>query len=151
MSKAPVAYASFVLSSAHTRPERVLSCVLCSRRKVKCDRTFPCSNCKKSGVQCMQATVAPRQRRRKFAERDLLQQLQRYETLLNENNIVFKPLHVDEDTELIKGDSGDGLDQDFQEQHNSPSLSASTDKTSDTKIRTSKFVLSSSSYGLGKF
>jgi hypothetical protein len=99
----------------------------------------------------MQATVAPRQRRRKFAERDLLQQLQRYETLLNENNIAFKPLHVDEGTELIKGDSGNGVDQDFQEQHNSPSPSASTDKTSDTKIRTSKFVPSSNAYGLGKF
>jgi hypothetical protein len=143
--------ASFVPSFAHTRPERVLSCVLCSRRKVRCDRTFPCSNCKKSGVQCLRATVAPRQRRRKFAERDLLQQLQRYENLLNENNIAFNPLHVDEDTELIKADSGSGLDQDFQEQHNSLSPSACTDKTSDNKIRTSKSVPSSSAYGLGKF
>jgi hypothetical protein len=99
----------------------------------------------------MQATVAPRQRRRKFAERDLLQQLQRYETLLNENNIAFKPLQVDGDTEFIKGDSGSGVDQDLQEQHNSPSPSASTEKTSDAKIRTSKFVPSSSDYGLEKF
>ncbi|KAI1387312.1 uncharacterized protein F4822DRAFT_406119 [Hypoxylon trugodes] len=30
-----------------------LNCELCRRRKIKCDKSSPCSNCVKSGVQCV--------------------------------------------------------------------------------------------------
>ncbi|KAE8136518.1 hypothetical protein BDV38DRAFT_284003 [Aspergillus pseudotamarii] len=75
-----------------TRPQRVLSCVLCQQRKVRCDREFPCVNCIRAGVQCIPATGA-RQRRRRFPERELLERLRRYEALLRQNNIPFDPLH----------------------------------------------------------
>lgn len=43
----------------------------------------------------MPATLAPRQRRRHFPERELLERLRKYEDLLQQNNIAFEPLHRD--------------------------------------------------------
>jgi len=80
-------------SSHHPKPPRVLACVLCQQRKVKCDRKFPCANCIKSRSQCVPSTLAQRQRRRRFPERALLERLRKYEDLLQQNNIVFEPLH----------------------------------------------------------
>jgi hypothetical protein len=80
-------------SSQALKSQRVLACVLCQQRKIKCDRKFPCSNCTKSRAQCVPATQIPRRRRRRFAERDLLDQLRKYEDLLRQNNIDFEPLH----------------------------------------------------------
>jgi hypothetical protein len=77
------------------RPQRVLACVLCQQRKVKCDRKTPCNNCTKSGVECVSAAVAPRQRRRRFAEKELLDRLRHYEGLLRQNAVSFEPLHPD--------------------------------------------------------
>ncbi|OGM50622.1 putative C6 transcription factor [Aspergillus bombycis] len=76
-----------------TRPPRVLSCVLCQQRKVRCNREFPCFNCTRAGVQCIPAAGA-RPRRRRFPERELLERLRRYEALLRQNNIPFDPLHT---------------------------------------------------------
>ena len=76
------------------RPRRVLACVLCQKRKVKCDRRFPCANCLRVGVQCVPAiALTTRQRRRRFSERELLERLQDYEKLLRQNDIDFEPLH----------------------------------------------------------
>lgn len=85
--------------SSTVRPSRVLACVLCQQRKVKCDRKFPCANCVKHRAQCVPvATRAPRQRRRRFAERDLLDKLHSYESLLRQHQIEFEPLHEDTST-----------------------------------------------------
>ncbi|KAJ9484144.1 hypothetical protein VN97_g9235 [Penicillium thymicola] len=73
------------------KSRRVLACVLCQQRKIKCDRTFPCANCIRAGEQCEQAI---RQRRRRFPERDLLARLRHYESLLRQHNIKFDPLHT---------------------------------------------------------
>ncbi|OJJ96982.1 hypothetical protein ASPACDRAFT_33567 [Aspergillus aculeatus ATCC 16872] len=73
------------------QPRRVLACVLCQQRKIKCDRTFPCTNCVRAHVQCEQAT---RQRRRRFPEKELLTRLRLYESLLQQHNIKFDPLHT---------------------------------------------------------
>ena len=43
----------------------------------------------------MPATLAQRQRRRRFPERALLERLRRYEDLLRQNNVTFEPLHDD--------------------------------------------------------
>ena len=76
------------------KPQRVLACVLCQQRKVKCDRVFPCVNCLRAGAECVPAhALARRQRRRRFPERDLLERLRHYEILLSQNNIPFEPLH----------------------------------------------------------
>lgn len=86
-------------TSTSAKPRRVLACVQCQQRKVKCDRKFPCANCTRSHVQCMPAgLLGPSQRRRRFPERELLDRLRHYESLLRQNNISFKPLHKDPPT-----------------------------------------------------
>ncbi|CAG7946914.1 unnamed protein product [Penicillium nalgiovense] len=77
--------------TATAKARRVLACVLCQQRKIKCDRTFPCANCVRAGEQCKQAI---RQRRRRFPERELLARLRHYESLLRKHNIKFDPLHT---------------------------------------------------------
>ncbi|KAF2852134.1 hypothetical protein T440DRAFT_52397 [Plenodomus tracheiphilus IPT5] len=84
-------------SVAPQKPQRVLACLLCQQRKVKCDRKSPCANCSRAGAQCVSASLVPRQRRRRFPERDLLDRLRLYEDLLRGNNIVFEPLHSSSD------------------------------------------------------
>ena len=74
------------------KPQRVLACMLCQHRKIKCDRRFPCANCVKINERCVPATAAPRQRRRRVPEQGLLDRVQRYEDLLRQNNIRFEPL-----------------------------------------------------------
>lgn len=75
------------------RPQRVLACLLCQQRKTKCDRNFPCATCTKSGVQCI-PVAAPRQRRRRFPEKELLERVRHLEGLLRQHNIDFEPLHT---------------------------------------------------------
>ncbi|CAI6308345.1 unnamed protein product [Periconia digitata] len=75
-----------------TRPQRILACVGCQQRKIKCDRKFPCLHCTKSKTTCTPATKIPRRRRRRFAEQELLDRLHTYEELLQQNNIDFEPL-----------------------------------------------------------
>ncbi|KAE9364811.1 hypothetical protein N431DRAFT_389140 [Stipitochalara longipes BDJ] len=83
-------------SSEVSKPQRVLACVRCQTRKVKCDRRFPCANCIVSHAQCVPATVTPRVRRkRRFPERELLERVRKYEDLLRQNNVKFDPLHKD--------------------------------------------------------
>lgn len=67
---------------------RVLSCLLCSQRKVKCDRKTPCSNCTKARQECISiASLPPRRRKKRFAEAELLTRLRHYEELLKKNGI----------------------------------------------------------------
>ncbi|KAA8571960.1 hypothetical protein EYC84_001902 [Monilinia fructicola] len=80
-------------STPSQKPRRILACMFCQQRKIKCDRKHPCSHCTKSRVQCVPATQVPRQRRRRFPERELLDRLRQYEDLLRQNNIKFEPLH----------------------------------------------------------
>lgn len=75
------------------KQQRVLACVSCQQRKIKCDRHFPCAHCLRGGITCVPASLVPRQRRRRFPERDLLQRLRHYEDLLRQNNVDFQPLH----------------------------------------------------------
>lgn len=74
-----------------SRPQRILACVLCQQRKVKCDRKFPCANCTKQEVLCVPARQA-RRRRRRFPEQLLLDRLQKYEDLLRQHSVRFEPL-----------------------------------------------------------
>lgn len=82
-------------SSLPPKPQRVLACVLCQQRKVKCDRKFPCANCVRSQAQCVPATLTRRRKRRRFPERELLDRLHSYEDLLRQNNISFDSIHSD--------------------------------------------------------
>ena len=99
-------------TSEHSIPPRVLACVLCQKRKVKCQRSFPCANCVKSRAQCVPATLAPRRRKRKLPTRALLDRLREYEDLLRHNSITFEPFHQDlrekEAPGMESGDDSDG-------------------------------------------
>ena len=136
-------------SSSTVKPPRVLACVQCQQRKVRCDRKFPCANCVKSHVQCVPATtLAPRQRRRRFPERELLDRLHRYESLLLQNHIKFEPLHKDfstVETQSAKTAGGGGYDLPDDEQRGAAagpdrSLSPSTTGKSETVYK-AKYAL----------
>ncbi|KAL8996142.1 MAG: hypothetical protein Q9169_004289 [Polycauliona sp. 2 TL-2023] len=53
---------------------------------------MPCANCVKARTQCVSAALAPRQRKRRFPERVLLDRLRGYEKLLRQNGISFDSL-----------------------------------------------------------
>ncbi|KAL9075032.1 MAG: hypothetical protein Q9157_004167 [Trypethelium eluteriae] len=80
------------------KPPRVLACVRCQQRKVKCEAC----------AQCVPAARTPSQRRRRFPERELLERLQRYESLLRRHNIQFDSLHApnEEKVSLSEDDRG---------------------------------------------
>jgi len=48
------------------------------------------------------ASLAPRQRKRRFPERELLERIRLYEGLLQQNDIKFEPLHVSAPTDNQK-------------------------------------------------
>ncbi|KAL7795308.1 fungal-specific transcription factor domain-containing protein [Trichoderma ceciliae] len=66
----------------HKQP-RILACVLCQHRKIKCDRNSPCSNCIKANVTCTPSTPAPARKRRR-PNQDLQERLARCEELLKQ-------------------------------------------------------------------
>ena len=86
------------------KPQRILACVLCQQRKVKCDRKFPCNHCIKDKVQCVPAQQMPR-RRKRLTEQELTEKLRQYEDLLRRNNIVVE-LAEDMNTEGAVTDDG---------------------------------------------
>lgn len=84
------------------KPQRILACVLCQQRKVKCDRKFPCNHCVKARVQCVPAHQIPR-RKRKPAEQELIEKLRQYEELLRRNNIAIEPKdEVDTESSVVE-------------------------------------------------
>lgn len=79
------------------KPQRILACIDCQQRKIKCDRKTPCQNCIKSRTQCVPATQMKRERKRRFPERELLERLRKYEDLLRRNGVGFEPLHKEKE------------------------------------------------------
>lgn len=64
------------------------ACVLCQRRKVKCDRSLPCSGCTKAQTQCeYRDPLPPRRRKKKLPEAEMAARLQRYEEILQKAGI----------------------------------------------------------------
>ncbi|KAM0245660.1 hypothetical protein ACHAQJ_010500 [Trichoderma viride] len=71
---------------------RIWSCVTCRRRKVKCDRRDPCSNCIKNQIECHFPATGRLPRRRDSAtwksptekQAELLDRLRRLEALVTE-------------------------------------------------------------------
>jgi hypothetical protein len=132
-------------SSHPSKPQRVLACVRCQQRKVKCDRKSPCINCIKSRAQCVPATLTSRgRRRRRFPERELLERLRKYEDLLRQNNITFEPLHKDtaggnESPHTQGGDESDGEQPEaIGADRSSPSTTVRSEKLYEAKYALSK-------------
>jgi DNA-binding XRE family transcriptional regulator len=91
------------------KPARVLACVLCQQRKVKCNREFPCTNCIKSRAQCVPATQLARRRRRRLSGHDLLGRLRHYEELLDKNNIPFESIDEHGVSQIHEDIGDDGM------------------------------------------
>ncbi|KAH9906210.1 fungal-specific transcription factor domain-containing protein [Xylariomycetidae sp. FL2044] len=71
--------------SAAVRPQpKPLSCTSCRARKLKCDRKYPCATCVKSGSQCVFPARKRIQRPRKTKNLDLLQRLNRLESIVGQ-------------------------------------------------------------------
>ncbi|RYP24670.1 hypothetical protein DL765_000397 [Monosporascus sp. GIB2] len=104
--------------TATVKPQRVLACVLCQERKIKCDRKFPCANCVRACAQCVQATLAPR--RRRFPERELLERVRQYERLLRQNNIEFEAPHTPAAEHVSSSEGGKGSDSLNEVHSNAP-------------------------------
>ncbi|KAL8765009.1 MAG: hypothetical protein Q9203_006766 [Teloschistes exilis] len=76
------------------RPLQLHSCVICQRRKVKCDRTDPCSNCAKHRVQCEYRSPAPPKRRKRASpDPDVHAKLKRYEYILQRHGVSPEELN----------------------------------------------------------
>ncbi|EFX03967.1 c6 zinc finger domain containing protein [Grosmannia clavigera kw1407] len=69
------------------------SCVLCQQRKVRCDKNKPCANCVKAQVECrVVPPQPPRRRKKKPHERELVERLRKYESLLSQHGVRFDPM-----------------------------------------------------------
>lgn len=130
-------------SSLPLKPQRVLACVLCQQRKVKCDRKFPCANCVRSQAQCVPATLTRRRKRRRFPERDLLDRLHSYEELLRQNNISFDPIHGDAATDKIRHDAESDHELERQEPEPGRADSAPSTTLKSERSHGAKYVPSS--------
>jgi len=86
-----------------TAPLNSRSCITCRKRKVKCDKRHPCSNCNKAPIECVFPGPgrAPR-RRRKPPDTELLARLRRLEGVVqnlgkgidDEGETVITPAEV---------------------------------------------------------
>jgi len=128
-------------------PKRVLACVLCQQRKIKCNRKFPCSNCINSRAKCTPAIQATRRRKRRFPEPELLNRLRLYEDLLREHNIAVQqlpkdPLDAIRERNFSNTAIGSGSDDDqtrpIVEPCSSPSITIKTERVYETKYASSK-------------
>ncbi|KAJ4251468.1 hypothetical protein NW762_011453 [Fusarium torreyae] len=68
---------------------RKYACTICARRKVKCDKRHPCSNCRKAQVECSYEAPLPPKPRKRAADEDLLNRLAQYEELMQKHNIDY--------------------------------------------------------------
>ncbi|OIW32230.1 hypothetical protein CONLIGDRAFT_612692 [Coniochaeta ligniaria NRRL 30616] len=103
------------------------SCVLCQQRKVRCDKQKPCANCVKAQVECkVVPPQPPRRRRKKPHERDLIERLKKYESLLAQHGVNFEPIADDFKASDNADDIAD-LGQDLSGLKTSPESSAPTD------------------------
>lgn len=104
------------------------SCVLCQQRKVRCDKQKPCANCVKAQVECrVVPPQPPRRRKKKPHERDLIDRLRKYESLLSQHGVNFEPIAH----ELKPSDHGDDV---TDLEHDLSGLKTSPSSTTDNVL-----------------
>lgn len=99
------------LSATNTRhpapdPQTHLrSCITCRRRKIRCNKLHPCSNCVKAKVECVfpEPGRAPR-RSKKATESELLARLKSLEAVVKKFGVVGKSSPVQSPVETMKED-----------------------------------------------
>ncbi|VUC21824.1 unnamed protein product [Clonostachys rosea] len=123
---------------------RGTSCVLCQQRKVRCDKNKPCANCVKANVECrVVPPQPPRRRKKRLQERDLIDRLKKYESLLSENGVKFEPIGSELRSDSAPMDEVEELENDFEtlkatpETSMSPSAGSTTEKASENLIQNS--------------
>ncbi|KAL7789539.1 fungal-specific transcription factor domain-containing protein [Trichoderma ceciliae] len=100
---------------------RGTSCVLCQQRKVRCDKNKPCANCVKAGAECrVIPPQPPRRRKKRLQEKDLLERLRKYESLLVQHGVKFDAIDPDYKADGGPGDDVDELENDFESLKTSP-------------------------------
>jgi hypothetical protein len=110
---------------------RGTSCVLCQQRKVRCDKNKPCANCVKAGVECrVIPPQPPRRRKKRMQERDLIERLKKYESLLSEHGVKFESIGQDFRSDGQQPDDVDDLENDFEGLKTSPEPSNSPGESS---------------------
>lgn len=86
------------------------SCVTCRKRKVKCDKLHPCSNCNRAHIECVFPAPgrAPRKVRKIGDGRDkeLLERLRRLEGVVKGLGVDVPGGSVDKDAEINGKDAG---------------------------------------------
>ncbi|ROW02361.1 hypothetical protein VSDG_02597 [Cytospora chrysosperma] len=98
------------------------SCVLCQQRKVRCDKQKPCANCVKAGVGCkVVAPQPPRRRKKKPQERELIDRLRKYESLLAQHGVDFEPIGQNLKSSDPAADDVDEIEQGVEGLRTSPS------------------------------
>lgn len=100
------------------------SCVICRRRKVRCNKQYPCSNCAKAKVQCIfPAPERAKRRPRKPPDGELLSRLRRLEGVIQGMGMSVEDELANSDGHST-GQSGDQQKQ--QNERNSQSGSYSS-------------------------
>ncbi|KAK4504287.1 hypothetical protein PRZ48_005203 [Zasmidium cellare] len=59
-----------------------LACRECQRKKIKCDRTYPCGQCSRSGLSCVSSTRKPRAKAGTKGDAELRQRIAKLEKLV---------------------------------------------------------------------
>ncbi|KAJ4315664.1 hypothetical protein N0V84_008263 [Fusarium piperis] len=105
---------------------RGTSCVLCQQRKVRCDKNKPCANCVKAKVECrVIPPQPPRRRKKRLQEKDLIDRLKKYESLLAEHGVKVDAIGHELRPDGPPGDDVDELENDFEGLKTSPETSSS--------------------------
>jgi len=126
---------------------RGTSCVLCQQRKVRCDKNKPCANCVKARVECrVIPPQPPRRRKKRLQEKDLIDRLKKYETLLSENGVKFESIQAElrasgQAAGSLGSDPADEvaeLENDFEGLRASPGSSASLSLDSRSRSQAEK-------------
>ncbi|MCJ1353222.1 MAG: hypothetical protein MMC33_003207 [Icmadophila ericetorum] len=96
-------------SNKNKKLPKAYSCVLCFKRKVKCDKHYPCAACLRAKVDCIFRIPAPPRRRRHArstaADEAILARLKHYEDLLRANGIEFNSSSPPSSTTASKTDT----------------------------------------------
>lgn len=86
------------------------SCLTCRKRKVRCDRRHPCSQCVRLEKPCsFVPPVQGKSRRKKTPKEGLHAKLRRYEELLKSYGAKIEPI---DDSDSLDG--GSGFEQDIE-------------------------------------
>ncbi|RYO78393.1 hypothetical protein DL763_009675 [Monosporascus cannonballus] len=102
-------------SNVPQRQSRPLACTVCRARKLGCSRVYPCHNCVRSGTECIFPVRRRAQKPRKTKNAELMQRLNRLESIVSKAGIEGLDQEDARDPHLAKPRV-----QSFFEEHQGP-------------------------------